>query len=71
MDERRDRLRALGELLRRLRREAGLTGKDLAVRAQVAQPMYTRPVRPAHPCSSPSTSTRASPCRSSATHRYP
>lgn len=35
--DRRDRLRALGELLRRLRRDAGLTGKDLAVRAGVTQ----------------------------------
>ncbi|MFF4198247.1 helix-turn-helix domain-containing protein [Nonomuraea sp. NPDC001831] len=42
MDERRGRLKALGELLRRLRREAGLTGKDLAVRAQVAQPTISR-----------------------------
>ncbi|MFI7690605.1 helix-turn-helix domain-containing protein [Nonomuraea sp. NPDC049655] len=42
MDERRGRLRALGDLLRRLRREAGLTGKDLAVRAQVAQPTISR-----------------------------
>ncbi|NRQ36298.1 helix-turn-helix transcriptional regulator [Nonomuraea sp. NN258] len=42
MEDRRDRLRALGELLRRLRREAGLTGKDLALRAQVAQPTISR-----------------------------
>ncbi|MGW7481544.1 helix-turn-helix domain-containing protein [Nonomuraea muscovyensis] len=42
MDERRDRLRALGELLRRLRKDAGLTGKDLAQRAQVAQPTISR-----------------------------
>ncbi|WP_237107251.1 helix-turn-helix transcriptional regulator [Nonomuraea sp. MG754425] len=42
MAERRDRLRALGELLRRLRKEAGLTGKDLAQRAQVAQPTISR-----------------------------
>ncbi|MET9251595.1 helix-turn-helix domain-containing protein [Nonomuraea sp. NPDC003709] len=42
MAERRDRLRALGELLRRLRRDAGLTGKDLAQRAQVAQPTISR-----------------------------
>nr|WP_055504240.1 Scr1 family TA system antitoxin-like transcriptional regulator [Nonomuraea pusilla] len=42
MDERRGRLKALGELLRRLRREAGLTGKELALRAQVAQPTISR-----------------------------
>ncbi|WP_171074159.1 helix-turn-helix domain-containing protein [Nonomuraea basaltis] len=42
MAERRDRLRALGELLRRLRKGAGLTGKDLAQRAQVAQPTISR-----------------------------
>ncbi|WP_327088370.1 helix-turn-helix transcriptional regulator [Nonomuraea sp. NBC_01738] len=42
MEDRRDRLRALGELLRRLRREAKLTGKDLAQRAQVAQPTISR-----------------------------
>ncbi|MEU4232825.1 helix-turn-helix transcriptional regulator [Nonomuraea sp. NPDC026600] len=42
MEDRRDRLRALGELLRRLRRDAGLTGKELAVRAQVAQPTISR-----------------------------
>ncbi|MBF8185654.1 helix-turn-helix transcriptional regulator [Nonomuraea sp. K274] len=42
MAERRDRLRALGELLRRLRKDAGLTGKDLAERAQVAQPSISR-----------------------------
>ncbi|WP_431933664.1 helix-turn-helix domain-containing protein [Nonomuraea jabiensis] len=42
MAERQDRLRALGELLRRLRRDAGLTGKDLAQRAQVAQPTISR-----------------------------
>jgi transcriptional regulator with XRE-family HTH domain len=40
--ERRDRLRALGELLRRLRKDAGLTGKDLALRAGVAQPTISR-----------------------------
>ncbi|MGW0589824.1 helix-turn-helix domain-containing protein [Streptosporangium sp. NPDC002607] len=37
MEDRRERLRALGELLRRLRRDAGLTGKGLAVRAGVTQ----------------------------------
>ncbi|GAB3158326.1 helix-turn-helix domain-containing protein [Microbispora hainanensis] len=42
MDNRRDRLRALGELLRRLRKDAGLTGKDLAQRAGVAQPTISR-----------------------------
>ncbi|MEO3800137.1 helix-turn-helix transcriptional regulator [Nonomuraea sp. B1E8] len=42
MAERQDRLRALGELLRRLRKDEGLTGKDLAQRAQVAQPTISR-----------------------------
>jgi transcriptional regulator with XRE-family HTH domain len=42
VEERRDRLRTLGELLRRLRRDAGLTGKELAQRAQVAQPTISR-----------------------------
>lgn len=42
VEDRRDRLRALGELLRRLRKDAGLTGKDLAVRAGVAQPTISR-----------------------------
>ncbi|WP_326819680.1 helix-turn-helix domain-containing protein [Streptosporangium sp. NBC_01756] len=42
MEDRRDRLRALGELLRRLRKDAGLTGKDLALRAGVAQPTISR-----------------------------
>ncbi|MEV2268100.1 helix-turn-helix domain-containing protein [Nonomuraea africana] len=42
MEHRRDRLRTLGELLRRLRKDAGLTGKDLAQRAQVAQPTISR-----------------------------
>ncbi|XVQ86187.1 helix-turn-helix domain-containing protein [Microbispora siamensis] len=42
MDERRDRLRELGELLRRLRKDAGLTGKELAQRAGVAQPTISR-----------------------------
>ncbi|WP_228010898.1 helix-turn-helix domain-containing protein [Nonomuraea phyllanthi] len=42
MEDRRDRLRALGELLRRLRRQTGLTGKELAQRAQVAQPTVSR-----------------------------
>ncbi|MET8140821.1 helix-turn-helix transcriptional regulator [Sphaerisporangium sp. NPDC005288] len=42
MEERRDRLRGLGELFRRLRREAGLTGKELAQRAQVGQPTISR-----------------------------
>ncbi|WP_214325306.1 helix-turn-helix domain-containing protein [Nonomuraea sediminis] len=32
----------MGELLRRLRKDAGLTGKDLALRAQVAQPTISR-----------------------------
>lgn len=35
-------MRALGELLRRLRKRAGLTGKELAQRAQVAQPTVSR-----------------------------
>ncbi|MFI7135855.1 helix-turn-helix domain-containing protein [Nonomuraea sp. NPDC050153] len=42
MDERRDRLQTLGALLRKLRRDVGLTGKDLALRAQVAQPTISR-----------------------------
>ncbi|WP_157570568.1 helix-turn-helix domain-containing protein [Microtetraspora malaysiensis] len=42
MEDRRDRLRELGELLRRLRKDAGLTGKDLAQRAGVAQPTISR-----------------------------
>ncbi|WP_431903046.1 helix-turn-helix domain-containing protein [Nonomuraea sp. bgisy101] len=42
MDDRRDRLRALGELLRRLRKDAGLTGKDLASRAGVTQPTISQ-----------------------------
>ncbi|MEU8176364.1 helix-turn-helix transcriptional regulator [Microbispora hainanensis] len=42
MEERRDRLRELGDLLRRLRKDAGLTGKDLAQRAGVAQPTISR-----------------------------
>ncbi|MET9342685.1 helix-turn-helix domain-containing protein [Nonomuraea sp. NPDC003804] len=42
MDDRRDRLRALGELLRRLRKDAGLTGKDPASRAGVTQPTISR-----------------------------
>ncbi|GGO29012.1 hypothetical protein GCM10010116_58160 [Microbispora rosea subsp. aerata] len=42
MVERRDRLRELGELLRRLRKDAGLTGKELAQRAGVAQPTISR-----------------------------
>ncbi|MFF5210619.1 Scr1 family TA system antitoxin-like transcriptional regulator [Streptosporangium sp. NPDC000396] len=42
MEDRRDRLRALGELFRQLRKDAGLTGKDLAVRAGVAQPTISR-----------------------------
>ncbi|WP_285775700.1 helix-turn-helix transcriptional regulator [Microtetraspora sp. NBRC 13810] len=42
MEDRRDRLRTLGELLRRLRKDAGLTGKELAVRAGVAQPTISR-----------------------------
>lgn len=40
--ERRDRLRALGELLRRLRKDKGLTGKGLAQVAGVAQPTISR-----------------------------
>ncbi|WP_433370458.1 helix-turn-helix domain-containing protein [Streptosporangium sp. CA-115845] len=32
----------MGELLRRLRKDAGLTGKDLALRAGVAQPTISR-----------------------------
>lgn len=35
-------MRALGELLRRLRKRAGLSGKELAQRAQVAQPTVSR-----------------------------
>lgn len=35
-------MRALGELLRRLRRRAGLTGKELAERARIAQPTVSR-----------------------------
>ncbi|WP_147943602.1 Scr1 family TA system antitoxin-like transcriptional regulator [Microbispora sp. CSR-4] len=42
MVERRDRLRELGELLRRLRKDAGLTGKELAQRAGLAQPTISR-----------------------------
>ncbi|TLP66549.1 helix-turn-helix domain-containing protein [Microbispora triticiradicis] len=42
MEERRDRLRELGELLRRLRKGVGLTGKELAERAGVAQPTISR-----------------------------
>ncbi|MFI7037878.1 Scr1 family TA system antitoxin-like transcriptional regulator [Microbispora rosea] len=42
MEERRDRLRELGELLRRLRKDAGLTGKELAQLAGVAQPTISR-----------------------------
>ncbi|MEU4698845.1 helix-turn-helix domain-containing protein [Nonomuraea dietziae] len=42
MDDRRDRLRALGELLRRLRKDAGLTGKDLASRAGLTQPTISQ-----------------------------
>ncbi|WP_433417557.1 helix-turn-helix domain-containing protein [Microtetraspora malaysiensis] len=42
MEDRRDRLRELGELLRRLRKDAGLTGKDLAQRAGVVQPTISR-----------------------------
>ncbi|MGW4424930.1 helix-turn-helix domain-containing protein [Streptosporangium sp. NPDC004631] len=42
MEDRRDRLRALGEVFRRLRKDAGLTGKELAVRAGVAQPTISR-----------------------------
>jgi transcriptional regulator with XRE-family HTH domain len=37
VEDRRDRLRELGELLRRLRKDAGLTGKELAQRAGVTQ----------------------------------
>ncbi|GAA4567352.1 helix-turn-helix domain-containing protein [Planotetraspora kaengkrachanensis] len=42
MEDRRDRLRALGELFRQLRKGAGLTGKDLALRASVAKPTISR-----------------------------
>lgn len=42
MEDRRDRLRELGELLRRLRKDAGLAGKELAQRAGVAQPTISR-----------------------------
>ncbi len=42
VDDRQDRLRELGELLRRLRKGAGLTGKELAQRAGVAQPTISR-----------------------------
>ncbi|GAA4599092.1 helix-turn-helix transcriptional regulator [Planotetraspora phitsanulokensis] len=42
MEDRRDRLRALGELFRQLRKDAGLTGKELAQRAGVAQPSISR-----------------------------
>ncbi|GLX05441.1 helix-turn-helix transcriptional regulator [Microbispora sp. NBRC 16548] len=42
MEDRRDRLRELGELLRRLRKDAGLTGKELAQVAGVAQPTISR-----------------------------
>ncbi|MFI9558913.1 helix-turn-helix domain-containing protein [Nonomuraea endophytica] len=42
MEDRRDRLRALGEFVRRRRKEVGLTGKDLAVRARIAQPTISR-----------------------------
>ncbi|NAS22157.1 helix-turn-helix domain-containing protein [Herbidospora sp. NEAU-GS84] len=42
MEDRRDRLRELGELLRRLRKNAGLTGKELAQLAGVAQPTISR-----------------------------
>ncbi|MEU8271292.1 helix-turn-helix transcriptional regulator, partial [Sphaerisporangium sp. NPDC049002] len=42
VEERRGRLRELGELLRRLRKDAGLTGKELARRAGVGQPTISR-----------------------------
>ncbi|MEV4293390.1 helix-turn-helix transcriptional regulator [Microbispora rosea] len=42
MEDRRNRLQELGELLRRLRKQAGLTGKELAQRAGVAQPTVSR-----------------------------
>ncbi|WP_214411384.1 helix-turn-helix domain-containing protein [Sphaerisporangium fuscum] len=42
MEERRGRLRELGELVRRLRRDAGLTGKELAQRAGVGQSTISR-----------------------------
>ncbi|MEV7801730.1 Scr1 family TA system antitoxin-like transcriptional regulator [Microbispora sp. NPDC088329] len=42
MEDRQGRLRELGELLRRLRKDAGLTGKELARRAGVAQPTISR-----------------------------
>jgi Predicted transcriptional regulator with C-terminal CBS domains len=42
VEDRRDRLRELGGLFRRLRKVAGLTGKELAQRAGVAQPTVSR-----------------------------
>ncbi|MEU0521101.1 helix-turn-helix transcriptional regulator [Streptosporangium sp. NPDC006007] len=42
MEDRRDRLRVLGGLLRRLRKDAGLTGKELALRAGVTQPTISQ-----------------------------
>ncbi|MEV0582654.1 helix-turn-helix transcriptional regulator [Nonomuraea sp. NPDC050310] len=42
MDDRRERLRALGALVRRLRKSVGLTGKELAARAGVTQPTISQ-----------------------------
>ncbi|MBE3008364.1 helix-turn-helix transcriptional regulator [Microbispora sp. NEAU-D428] len=42
MEERQERLRELGMLLRRLRKDTGLTGKELAQLAGVAQPTISR-----------------------------
>ncbi|MFI6485382.1 Scr1 family TA system antitoxin-like transcriptional regulator [Nonomuraea sp. NPDC050663] len=42
MDDRRERLRALGALIRRLRKSADLTGKELAARAGVTQPTISQ-----------------------------
>ncbi|WP_353388507.1 helix-turn-helix domain-containing protein [Thermobispora bispora] len=42
VDDGQDRLRELGQLLRRLRKDAWLTDKELAQRAGVAQPTISR-----------------------------
>ncbi|MFC4062275.1 helix-turn-helix domain-containing protein [Planomonospora corallina] len=42
VEDRQDRLRELGELLRRLRKDAGLTGKELALRVGVSQPAISQ-----------------------------
>ncbi|WP_344972912.1 helix-turn-helix transcriptional regulator [Streptosporangium fragile] len=42
VEDRRDRLRELGELFRQFRKRTGLTGKELAQRAGVAQPTISR-----------------------------